>query len=153
MENEDENINIKKYKLVLAVVLVAAVIYTLLQPVTVAVPLGDEHSDYVLINGVQLQSCTYNHTENPPLTEASVILSNPRPLVAPFSVQYEHETVKESVNVNNSFFNMTYYNAKAVGFFTVRTFTKILHPDLREHLGIGIRPNIPSSASFEGGRT
>ena len=109
----------------------------LFQPVSVNVILGNEHTDWLLIDGLRLTSRDYNHTEHPPITKDDIQISNSKP-VKDYAVHYEHKKVQTSQTVNGTVVNLTYYKARAVGTFTVPRYVELFHPDLKGHLGISV---------------
>lgn len=127
----------KKTKVIAVTGLFIIVCVWLLQPVSVNIILGNEHTDWFLINGIRLSTKDYNHTENPPITKDDIQISNSKP-IKDYTVHYEHKTVQKNQTVNGTVFHQTFYKARAVGTFTVPRYVTIFHPDLKEYLGISV---------------
>ena len=131
MENE------KQIKLVALIGFIFIFIFYLTQPVTVIIPLGNEHTDRIIINGTVLPTYEYNHSENPPIKWDDVQL-NTAPLIKNYTVNYEYKTLFKNTTENNTTFLLEYKFARAIGIFTVRKYTSILHPDLKTYLGVSV---------------
>jgi hypothetical protein len=129
----------KKTKIiaVTGLLIIVCVDIWLLQSVSVTIMLGNEHTDWFLINGIRLSTKDYNHTQNPPITKDDIQLSNSKP-IKDYNVHYEHVTVQQNQTVNGTVFNQTFYKARAVGTFRVPRYVALFHPDLKEYLGISV---------------
>ena len=75
---------------VLALISVAAIILLwAIQPVTVTIPLGNQHTDWLFVDGMRYMTSDYNHSENPPIRYDDVLV---RAIVGTVSmIESEHE--------------------------------------------------------------
>jgi len=119
----------------------AIILIWAIQPVTVTIPLGNQHTDWLFIDGVRYFAYDYDHTQNPPIRYHDVLVLNPDTLTDDFHVHYEYDTVKKTRINGNVSANLTYYNASAVGEFTVRRYVTWIHEtpgELKDYLGISV---------------
>lgn len=119
----------------------AIILIWAIQPVTVTIPLGNQHTDWLFVDGVRYFAYDYDHTQNPPIRYHDVQVLNPGILIDDFHVHYEYETVKKTDINGNVSVNLTFYNASAVGEFTVRRYIIWIHEtpgELKDYLGVSV---------------
>ena len=119
----------------------AIILLWTLQPVTVTIPLGNQHTDWLFVDGVRYFAYDYDHGQNPPIRYNDVLVLNPDLLTDDFHVHYEYENVEETHLNGNESVNLTFYNASAVGEFTVRRYVVWMHNtpvELKDYLGISV---------------
>ena len=119
----------------------AIILLWAIQPVMVTIPLGNQHTDWLFVDGVRYIAYDYDHSENPPIRYNDVLVLNPDSLTDDFHVHYEYENVEKPHLNGNASVNLTFYNASAVGEFTVRRYVIWMHDTpggLKDYLGITV---------------
>ena len=144
MNSKDSQADDKKPAVIRAVALfsfAAIILLWAVQPVTVTIPLGNQHTDWLFVDGVRYMAYDYDHSENPPIRYNDVLVLNPAALSGDFHVHYEYENVEKTHLNGNESVNLTFYNASAVGEFTVRRYVTWMHEtpgELKDYLGISV---------------
>lgn len=119
----------------------AIILLWALQPTTITIPLGNQHTDWLFVDGMRYMAYDYDHSENPPIRYNDVLVLNPDSLSDDFQVHYEYEIVEKTHLNSNESVNLTFYNASAVGEFTVRRYVIWMHDtpeELKDYLGISV---------------
>ena len=119
----------------------AIILLWALQPITITIPLGNQHTDWLFVDGMRYMAYDYDHSENPPIRYNDVLVLNPDSLSDDFHVHYEYVIVEKTHLNGNESVNLTFYNASAVGEFTVRRYVIWMHDtqgELKEFLGISV---------------
>ena len=74
----------------------AIILLWALQPITITIPLGNQHTDWLFVDGMRYMAYDYDHSENPPIRYNDVLVLNPDSLSYDFHVHYEYEIVEKT---------------------------------------------------------